>query len=118
MYFKTYGNFVIARHHAFSFSKASAAPNSVLSPNARPMSCKPIGKPCPSVPHGMLIAGSPAMLTGTVKMSDMYVSVTSLTFLPISNAVVGEVGPKSKSQSLSAASKSAFIFVLTLDALR
>ena len=71
VYFKTYGNFVIARHHAFSFSKVSAAPNSAFSPKARPMSCKPTGKPLSSLPHGILIAGIPAMFTGTVKISDM-----------------------------------------------
>ena len=69
MNFKSDGNFVIRSHQPNSFSKVSAAPYSSFSPKERPISCAPMGIPSLSAPQGMLIAGLPMILTGTVNIS-------------------------------------------------
>ena len=57
-----------------------------------PINCIPIGNPFVSKPQGMLIAGRPAKLAGTVKRSDKYIESGSLAKSPFKKAVVGEVG--------------------------
>lgn len=60
------------------------------------MICNPTGNPSDK-PAGTDIPGSPAKLTGIVKMSLMYIVIGSLMFSPIPNATVGEDGPMIKS---------------------
>ena len=52
----------------------------------------PIGNPLISKPQGILIAGRPAKLTGTVNKSDKYIERGSLTKSPLKKAVDGQVG--------------------------
>ena len=66
------------------------------------MSCRPIGRPASSSPHGTLIAGTPARFAGIVKMSFRYIAIGSSTFSPTRNAVVGDVGETSTSKSANA----------------
>ena len=57
-----------------------------------PINCTPIGNPLVSKPQGILIAGRPAKLAGTVNRSDKYIESGSLTKSPFKKAVVGQVG--------------------------
>ena len=72
-----------------------------------------MGNPFLSNPHGILIAGSPAKLAGTVKRSDKYIESGSLAKSPFKKAVVGQVGVNKISTFLKALSKSFVIKVLT-----
>ena len=48
-----------------------------------------MGSPPEDLPHGVLMAGRPARLGGSVKMSARYISSGSLVFSPSANAGVG-----------------------------
>ena len=82
------------------------------------MSCSPTGSPWWSNPHGTLIPGSPATLTGMVQTSDRYIARGSSIRAPILNATVGETGEAMTSTDAKALSKSALMSVLTCWALR
>ena len=73
-----------------------------------------MGKPFVSNPHGILIAGSPAKLAGTVKRADKYIERGSFRKSPFKKAVVGQVGVYKISTFSKALSKSFLIKVLTL----
>ena len=77
---------------ASQISKIFAAFNSLCSSKTLPINCIPIGNPLVSKPQGILIAGSPAKLAGTVNKSDKYIESGSLTKSPFKKAVVGQVG--------------------------
>jgi len=57
------------------------------------------------VPHGTEMAGIPARLAGTVRMSERYIERGSV-FSPSRNAMVGMVGPAITSTSLKRRRKS------------
>lgn len=78
-----------------------------------PISCIPIGMFLLSTPHGIDIAGKPAIFTDTVQISAKYISKGLLDFVPISNATVGEVGVSNISYLLNAFLNSFFTNVLT-----
>jgi len=78
-----------------------------------PINWIPIGNPLVSKPQGILIAGRPAKLAGTVNRSDKYIESGSLTKSPFKKAVVGQVGVNKTSTFLKALSKSYLISVLT-----
>ena len=77
---------------ASQISKIFAAFNILSSSNTLPINCIPIGNPLVSKPQGILIAGRPAKLAGTVNRSDKYIDSGSLTKSPFKKAVVGQVG--------------------------
>ena len=62
--------------------------------------------------------GIPARFADIVKISERYIVSGSFDFSPILNAGVGEVGVTIASYFLNALSKSCFINVLTLSALK
>ena len=66
-----------------------AAFNILFSSSTLPISWRPIGKPLVSKPQGMLMAGNPDKLTGTVNKSDKYIDKGSLTKSPFKKAVEG-----------------------------
>ena len=69
----------------------------LFSSNTFPINCIPTGNPLVSKPQGILIAGSPAKLTGTVSKSDKYIESGSFTKSPFKKAVVGQVGVNKRS---------------------
>ena len=77
-------------------SKAYAALYIVCSSKCFPIICKPTGKPSEN-PAGIDIPGNPAKLTGTVKISYIYIVIGSLIFSPKPKATVGVEGPIIKS---------------------
>ena len=66
--------------------------STVASSNWRPVSCRPSGKRSALNPQATLIAGSPARLALTVKMSARYICSGSSVRSPSLNAAVGLVG--------------------------
>src|ERR1035437_10003177 len=72
--------------------------NKDSSENKGPLNCIPNGRPEDEKPEGIEIAGRPAKLAETVKISDKYICKGSF-FSPNSNAVVGVVGVIIKSTS-------------------
>ena len=73
-----------------------------------PISCKPIGRPFESVPHGTVIPGSPARFTEIVYISPRYILRGSLKLSPSFGAVVGAAGPKITSYFANASSNAFF----------
>ena len=71
---------------------ASERFNIVCSSKGFPMSCNPRGKLFLSWPAGTEIAGNPAKLTGTVKISFKYIETGSSFLSPILNAALGVDG--------------------------
>ena len=69
-------------------------------------------------PIGKDIAGKPARFVLTVKTSERYIAIGSLTFSPILNAQSGAVGPNIRSTSLNASVNSLEITFLIFCALR
>ena len=58
------------------------------------MSCKPIGRPFLSLPHGTESPGSPARFTEIVWISPRYILIGSESDEPSFGAVVGATGPR------------------------
>ena len=77
----------------------------VSSLNALPITCIPIGNP-PENPHGIEILGMPAMFTGIVNVSLLYIETGSFAFSPMWKAVVGVVGVIKASNRLKICSNS------------
>ena len=82
------------------------------------MSCSPRGKLFLSWPAGTEIAGNPAKLTGTVKISFKYIETGSSFFSPILKAALGVDGVNIASTSLKTLSKSFLINCLTFWAFK
>ncbi len=80
------------------------------------MSCKPMGRPLESIPHGRQMPGSPAKFTEIVYISLKYIFSGSLKDFPISGAVVGLAGPRMQSYFSNALSKACFISAFTFSA--
>ena len=81
-----------------------------------PISCAPIGMPPRSTPHGRDSPGSPAKLTGTVKMSERYMLMLSLRLAPNLGAVDGATGQISASQRPNTSPNSAMMRLRTFRA--
>ena len=63
----------------------------MFSPNCRPSSCNPTGRPSER-PHGIESPGSPARHDGIVRRSHAYIASGSAALSPIGNATDGDVG--------------------------
>src|SRR6476620_1648672 len=90
-------------------SITSPSENSVSSSNGRPISCRPSGRPCASLPAGTAMPGSPAMFTVTVKMSLRYISTGSAPFSPMPNAADGVAGVRMALTPLAKQSSKSFL---------
>ena len=75
----------------------------------------PTGIPC-AFPHGTEMAGMPARLTGTVRISERYMASGSL-FSFSRKAIVGMVGPAITSTSAKIRAKSNLTFSRAICAL-
>src|SRR5439155_12754111 len=89
-----------------AFSTVRATRRSVASSKARPMSCRPRGRPSAVSPAGTEIPGRPARLTGTVKTSLRYMAMGSSMRSPMANAAVGVAGVRMASTDSKARVKS------------
>ena len=104
-------------HHHFggvnrpaACSTTSPSENSVSSSNGRPISCRPSGKPCASLPAGTAMPGRPAMFTVTVKMSLRYISTGSAPpFSPTPKAADGVAGVRIALTPLAKQSSKSFL---------
>src|SRR5207237_71074 len=90
-------------------SITSPSENSVSSSKGRPISCRPSGRPCASLPAGTAMPGSPAMFTVTVKMSLRYISTGSAPFSPTPNAADGVAGVRIALPPLAKQSSKSFL---------
>src|SRR6266545_4390559 len=93
-------------------SSACPARKSVFSPNCRPISCRPTGRPSLR-PHGMERPGRPATQDGIVSRSLRYIASGSCVFAPSANATVGDVGEARTSKRSSSSACSRMISVRT-----
>src|SRR5260221_14043756 len=77
---KTRSEFRHLHHHLTGVKRPAAcsttspSENSVSSSNGRPISCRPSGRPCASLPAGTANPRKPALFTVTVKNSVIYFS--------------------------------------------
>src|SRR3954451_15062640 len=74
--------------NAAACSSAAAAFSIVTSSKARPISCRPSGRPSLSAPAGTEMPGRPAIEAGMVNMSLRYMVTGSSIFSPAANAAV------------------------------
>ena len=75
-----------------------------------------MGSPRAPIPQGIDSAGRPAMLTGTVHTSPMYISSGLFRFSPSRQAVVGATGASRKSNRSKTRAKSRWTRVRTSSA--
>ena len=85
---------------ALRLQVAAAARNMSGSPSAGASTCTPTGRPSSPMPKGTDMAGWPARFDGIVHTSFRYIASGSSVLAPSANAVVGEVGASSRSNSL------------------
>ena len=83
-------------------SRSPPTRNNFSSSNGFAIRWRPNGKPSWDNPPGSDIAGNPARLAGTVKISFKYIWIGSSIFSPIAKAASGVVGVRIMSTFLKA----------------